>query len=107
MRTIGQQAYSSGQDIHGHQNNMHASGLGGHGHLGHGGNTNGLLLDQGDNDNDFYQGSNQGNDLNSLIGGDYRQNGIPGHNQFNQGRMQFDQLNYSQQFNLSNTAFMQ
>ena len=42
----------------------------------------GQLFDNGDNENDFFQGQGPGGDLSNLMSGDFRPNGMT-HNQYN------------------------
>jgi len=37
--------------------------MSGHGHIGHGHNNAGILLDQADNENDFFQNASHQNEL--------------------------------------------
>ena len=84
MRGMGNSGYNQNQDMHGHPPHISNSSMGGHGHIGHGHNNNGLMMDQGDNENEFFSNSGHANDLQSLIGGEFRpNNGIPGLGQFN------------------------
>ena len=78
MRGMGNQNYNSNQDIHGHPGHIPSQSMSGHGHIGHGHNNAGILLDQADNENDFFQNASHQNELQNIIGGEFRpNNGIP------------------------------